>query len=117
MSMKKMLAMALTAGAISAPAWSAVYVYQDVPQAPPAAAEESMPPAREGYVWAPGYWDWRNNKHAWAKGHWVKARPGYTYVAPRWEEHQGRWNLYAENWVKDEDAKDKRAKDDAEAHR
>ena len=117
MNITKTLAMLLAAGAISAPAWSAVYVYQDVPQAPPKPAEESMPTAREGYVWAPGYWDWRESKYAWSKGHWVKARPGYRYVAPRWEENQGRWNLYSENWVKDEDAKDKRAKDDAAEHR
>ena len=25
---------------------------------PPAIREEPMPPEREGYVWAPGYWHW-----------------------------------------------------------
>ncbi len=107
----------VAACAISLPAWSATYMYRDVPQAPPQPAEESMPAPREGYVWAPGYWDWRENRHAWAKGHWVKARPGYRYVGPRWVQDQGRWNLYAENWVKDEDAKDKTARDDAAEHR
>ncbi len=117
MKIARMLAVALAAGAIGAPAWGAVYVYRDVSQAPPTQLEETMPAPREGYVWAPGYWDWRDSKYAWSRGHWIKARPGYRYAGPRWVQDQGRWNLYAENWVKDEDAKDKTAVDDAAEHR
>lgn len=43
-------------GATALPALAAVYV--DV--APPSPREEVIPTPRHGYVWAPGYWDWRN---------------------------------------------------------
>ena len=63
---------------------------------------------RQGYVWAPGYYDYAQNRHHWHKGHWVHERKGYTYVAPHWVDDNGHWNLFAENWVRDEDAKTKR---------
>ena len=100
------LAVLLCAAAF--PAWSAVDpVYVDVTVAPPAPQVEPQPAVREGYVWAPGYWDMRANRYVWVGGHWERERKGFRYVAPRWVENQGRWTLYAENWVKDEDAKDK----------
>ena len=95
--------------ALALPAFATEYIVRDVTVAPPAAIVETAPPAREGYVWVPGYYDYAQNEHHWRKGHWVQARKGYTYVAPRWVEEGGRWNLAQENWVRDEDAKDKSA--------
>jgi hypothetical protein len=74
---------------------------------PPPYAEESMPAPRAGYVWAPGYWSWTGSKHEWVKGHYVAERKGYRYTAPRWAQENGRWTLYPENWVKNEDDKEK----------
>lgn len=101
--------------ALAMPAFANEYIVRDVAVAPPGApAEEAQVPApREGYVWAPGYYDYAQNKHHWHKGHWVRERKGYTYVAPRWAEEDGHWNLFAENWVRDEDAKTKRSEDAA----
>jgi len=78
-----------------------------IDQAPPAASAEVTPPAREGYVWAPGYYTWTGSKHEWKKGHFIAARKGYRYEPARWAQEDGRWTLYPEQWVKNEDDKAK----------
>jgi hypothetical protein len=78
-----------------------------VDKAPPVVTAENVPPARAGYVWAPGYWNWNGSKYEWVAGHWMTERQGYRYVAPRWAQEEGRWTLYPENWVKNEDDKEK----------
>ena len=66
--------------------------------APPALRHEVVPTARSGYVWVPGYWDWRANRHVWAKGHWERERRGYYYHPNRWEQRDGRWVLQKGRW-------------------
>ena len=66
--------------------------------APPAVRYEVVPAPRHGYVWAPGYWDWRGSRHVWIRGHWVRERPGYVYYAPRWHQDNGRWRFERERW-------------------
>jgi hypothetical protein len=78
-----------------------------IDQPPPQLTAEATPPGREGYTWAPGYWNWTGTKHEWTQGHWVQSRKGYRYVSPRWAQENGRWTLYPESWVKDEDDKEK----------
>lgn len=66
---------------------------------PPAPRVEDMPPARDGYVWAPGYWSWDGSQYVWVGGRYVPALAGYTYVAPHWEAVNGGWVLRGEQWV------------------
>jgi len=66
--------------------------------APPALRAETVPPARAGYAWVPGYWNWNGHRHVWVAGNWVRERRGYAYNAPHWVEHDGRWNLERGNW-------------------
>lgn len=33
--------------------------------APPPARYEAVPSARRGYIWVPGYWNARGNRHVW----------------------------------------------------
>ena len=80
---------------------------------PPPMAEESMPAPRAGYVWVPGYWSYTGSKYDWQKGHFVAERKGYRYVAPRWAMEEGRYTLYPEQWVKNEDDKEKTASKDS----
>jgi len=102
------LAAALALGAF--PAFSAVeFTTIDVQAAPPPLRTEVQPPARAGYVWIPGYWDYRDRGYTWIDGHFEASRPGYVYVAPRYEEHEGRWRMYAGGW-------DKRERDSDEEH-
>lgn len=66
--------------------------------APPAPRYERVPRARPGYIWAPGYWDWRGNRHEWVPGSWVRARHGYVYAQPVWRERGGQWYFEQGRW-------------------
>lgn len=60
-------------------------VYYQPP--PPAVIYEPAPAPRAGWVWAPGYWDWRATRYHWVGGHWVRPRPGYVYYRGAWRAH------------------------------
>jgi hypothetical protein len=97
--MKKLLMAAIVAasfGGVAVPASADILVRV----APPAPRVEVVPEARRGYVWAPGYWDWKRGHHVWVKGKWVRERRGYVYKAPTWEEHNGRWRMHRGNWAR-----------------
>jgi hypothetical protein len=96
-------------GFVAAPAFAQSSLTIDT--APPAARQETPGPAREGYTWAPGYWKHDNDRYTWSEGHYIPSRKGYRYEPPRWEESNGRYTLYQEQWVRDEDAKDKKEHD------
>jgi hypothetical protein len=81
-------------GVIPLPATAQVYIQV----APPPPRHEVMPAERRGYVWQPGYWDWRGQRHVWVKGHWVKERKGMYWHPNRWEQRDGRWVLERGRW-------------------
>ncbi len=87
--------MGASLGAVT-PSMAAIDIYVQV--APPAPRYEPVPPPRRGYVWVPGYWDWRNQRHVWVGGTWARERPGYHYEHSRWVERDGRWGLERGNW-------------------
>lgn len=74
------------------------YEYNDVIVAPPAPRYERVPAYRPGYVWEPGHWEWRGNRHEWIGGAWLVDRPGYVYHRHNWYERDGRWYSEAGHW-------------------
>jgi hypothetical protein len=72
--------------------------YDDIRIAPPAPRYERIPRARDGYVWQPGYWDWRGNRYEWTSGIWIAERPGYVYSQPSWVQRDGRWFMEPSRW-------------------
>lgn len=101
MLIKKLLlatAAALTLGgfASAAQARTDVGVYFNF--APPVAYYEPVPVARVGYVWVPGFWDVRFNRHYWVAGHWERYRPGHIYYPARWVSHGSQWRLDRGYW-------------------
>ena len=66
--------------------------------APPAPLVERYPGPRHGYVWAPGYWEWRGHRHYWVPGSYVAARPGYVYAPPSWHHRHGGWYMEPGRW-------------------
>ncbi|MEP7300501.1 MAG: hypothetical protein ABI699_03160 [Caldimonas sp.] len=68
--------------------------------APPALRYEAVPAPRRGYVWAPGYWNWRNQRHHWVAGNWVRHRQGYVYTQPAWVQNGDRWRLNRGAWAR-----------------
>ena len=95
---RKLLLGAIVASTFAtlAPTAQAAVVYVNTP--PPPVRYEVLPSARAGYVWAPGYWNWRNNRHVWVKGHWERERVGYFYHPHRWMERDGRWHYERSRW-------------------
>jgi hypothetical protein len=99
----------VAAGIAALPAWSQAVIAAPaaapeiivVEVAPPPARQEAIPPAREGYVWAPGYWNYDGSRHVLVEGHHVPSQAGMVYVAPTWEERSGRYALRGERWEKD----------------
>lgn len=92
--MKKLMLAGLVAaalGSLSVPVEARTNVDIIVDVAPPPARVEVVPAARVGYVWVPGFWEWRGHHHVWVSGRWVRERRGYLYAPARWEEVNGRW--------------------------
>jgi hypothetical protein len=70
----------------------------DIDVAPPAPRVEVVPAPRVGYVWAPGYWEWRDGAHVWIPGRWMGERHGYHWVADRWDQVGGHWHHFPGHW-------------------
>jgi hypothetical protein len=66
--------------------------------APPAPLYERAPAVRRGYVWSPGYWEWRGHRHDWVPGSYIVERPGYVYAPPAWQQRGGRWYMQQGYW-------------------
>jgi YXWGXW repeat-containing protein len=98
--MKKLLLGTMVAASLGVGSVSVATADVFVRVAPPAPRTEVVPPARRGYVWTPGYWDWRGNRHVWVNGHYVRERRGYHYATPSWHEQNGRWVLQRGGWAR-----------------
>ena len=90
-------ALGIASVGFTAPTFAAP-VSVDIRVAPPAPRHEWVPAARPGYVWAPGYWDYRYNQYHWVSGHWERERVGYYYTAPTWVQNGDRWQLERHGW-------------------
>ena len=91
-----LIAASLGAGAVP----QAVAADVIVRVAPPAPRVEVAPAPRRGYVWVPGYWDYRGHRHVWIDGTWVRERRGYRYVGPRWVERNGGYVIERGRWAR-----------------
>jgi hypothetical protein len=93
-----------------------------IQQAPPAPMYEIQPASRDGYVWSPGFYDWRDGRYVWISGQWIEDRPGYEWRESRWvQRRDGSWQLIAGGWVRDDyasyDDDDERDRDRRERSR
>lgn len=97
---KKLVSAAILAAASAtfSVAAVAVPVSVDINVAPPAPRYEVVPAARPGYLWTPGYWDYRRGRHYWVGGTWVRERRGYVYAQPAWEQRGGAWHFNRGGW-------------------
>lgn len=65
---------------------------------PPPPRIVAVPPPRAGYIWVPGYWEWRGRRHVWVDGRWLRERRGYRYVAPGWEHDRESYRFRRGHW-------------------
>ena len=107
MSMRKILLSVLiatgTLGVVAIPTASEAsnIVGVSIGIAPPPLRYETIPVARRGYVWVPGYWNWHRHRHVWVAGVWVRERRGYVYQPHRWEQRNDGWYLNRGRWDRD----------------
>jgi hypothetical protein len=66
--------------------------------APPAPMYEVVPMMQPGYVWAPGYWAWNNDRHVWVRGRTMIQRDGYRWVPDRWVQQSGSYVRKPGRW-------------------
>ncbi len=85
---------AIVMGAPPAPG-AAALIISDV--APPAVRVERYVP-RDGYVWAPGYWEWNGRSYHWVSGTYLLERRGAHWVADRWDQVGTHWQHVAGHW-------------------
>lgn len=101
MNTRKTLLAAVLASSLALPlAAGAVDIYVDV--APPAPVYEQAP-AREGFVYTPGYYQWDEGRrnHTWVKGEYQAQRRGEHWVAHEWRQENGRYRFNEGRWERD----------------
>ena len=103
MKIRKPLVVALCAasiGAVALPMTASAEVGIFFNFAPPPVRYEVIPAPRRGYVWSPGYWNAKGNRHVWQAGSWERQRPGYYRTQPTWSQRDNRWQLERGGWHK-----------------
>ena len=100
---KTLLAMALAASSLGVSlATYAASVVVEVDVAPPAPRYENAP-ARAGYIYAPGYYQWDDGRHqhVWTNGEYQAERRGEHFVPQRSTEQKGCYHFDDGRWEKD----------------
>jgi hypothetical protein len=65
---------------------------------PPPDRVEHAPPARDGYVWGAGHWEWNGRSYVWISGAWIPERRAAHWVVARWEQVGAQWHYKAGHW-------------------
>ena len=91
------LAACLAIGAMAAPIIASAEVPVAASSSPPPPRMERVRP-RDGFVWAPGYWEWRHNSYQWVTGSYVIERRGHRWVADQWKQDDGHWHFLRGHW-------------------
>jgi WXXGXW repeat (2 copies) len=93
-----LLGLCMAASAVVAPTIASAGVSVDIDIAPPPVRVEEVPGPRSGYVWAPGFWEWRGGTHVWVPGRWRGERHGYHWAPDRWEQRGAHWHHERGHW-------------------
>jgi hypothetical protein len=95
---KTLLAIAMATSACAVPAISQAETYVVVTPPgtayTPAPIYERIPAAREGYVWAPGYWSRDGDRQVWISGRWVYDRDYYVRRDRTRDEERHWWRRW-----------------------
>ena len=92
------IALALAAPPAVTPAGAQISLNMSIGVPPPAPRYEVVPPPRQGYAWAPGYWRWEHDRHVWSEGHWMEAREGHHWEPDHWVRHENGWSHNPGHW-------------------
>lgn len=90
--------MIIIAGALLLPRFASAGADIVVDALPPVSRIEHEPPHRDGFVWAPGYWQWTGHFFHWVSGTWVVERRRSHWVADHWDQIGSQWHYVAGHW-------------------
>jgi hypothetical protein len=93
-----LMSLCVAGSAVVVPSIASAGVGIDIDIAPPAPRVEVVPAVRPGFIWAPGYWDYRGHDHVWVPGRYVRERHGYHWVPDRWEQRGPHWHREEGHW-------------------
>jgi|SRR5277367_2287785 len=96
--MRKALLIAACLGAGAAGSAGSAFAGPDADVAPPPMREERAPVARDGYVWAPGYWEWTGHSYSWVAGRFLFEHRGAHWVPDRWDQAGSHWQHVNGHW-------------------
>ncbi len=91
-----LLGLCIAGGTAAVPTMASAAIFIDI--APPAPRVEEVPVVRPGFVWAPGFWDYRGHEHVWVPGRYVAERRGFHWVPDRWEQRGPHWVRREGHW-------------------
>jgi YXWGXW repeat-containing protein len=66
--------------------------------APPPLRTENVGRPRDGYVWAPGHWEWNSQSYRWVSGSWIVERGKARWIADQWEPQGTQWRFVPGHW-------------------
>jgi hypothetical protein len=66
--------------------------------APPPLRPENPGHGRDGYVWAPGHWDWHGQAYRWVAGTWIVEHGRARWIADQWEPTGSQWRYVPGHW-------------------
>jgi len=93
-----LLSVLMAVGGAAVPTIASAGVNIDIDVAPPPIRVETIPAPRVGYVWAPGFWEWRDRAHVWVPGHYIREHRGYHWVGDHWVQRGPHWHHEAGHW-------------------
>ncbi|HEY2781398.1 MAG TPA: YXWGXW repeat-containing protein [Steroidobacteraceae bacterium] len=79
----------------SAPAFASEII-TDVAPPPPRVENRGHP--RDGYVWAPGHWEWNGHAYGWVSGSWIVEHGKAHWIADQWEPMGNQWRYLPGHW-------------------
>jgi hypothetical protein len=92
------LGLSLAGSGLLVPVVASAQIGVDITVAPPVPRVEVVPPPRVGFVWAPGYWEWRGGAHVWIPVRWMGERPGWHWAPDRWDQRGDHWHHERGHW-------------------
>jgi WXXGXW repeat (2 copies) len=75
---------------------AAAEIITDVGPPPPRAENPGRP--HDGYVWAPGHWEWGGHAYQWMPGSWIVEHGKSHWVADQWQPMGTQWRYLPGHW-------------------
>jgi hypothetical protein len=94
---KASLPIIIIAGAFVSPRFASAGADILVDTPPPAARADHVS-HRDGYIWAPGNWEWTGHSYHWVSGSYLYERRGYHWVANHWDQIGSQWHYAPGHW-------------------